>query len=157
MARRTVLLLLPILVVAAGCGGSILRGERLAKALDPNGSIRGAWVARADRICADRAVAVRKLAAPRTQTELIDAGTRIVSIEDLERSRLALSHPPMQYRDDMSDFLDSIELVQRGIERVSTALELRDAGDLAEARTALATARRESNAKARALGLTCRH
>jgi hypothetical protein len=157
MARRSLLLLLPLLVVAAGCGGSIVRGERLAEALDPNGSIHGAWVARANQICADRAAAVRRLPTPGTQTELIDAGARIVSIEELEHSRLASSRPPIQDRDDLNDFLDSIELVQRGIERVSTALDQRDGADLAQARAALAEARRESNKRARGLGLTCRH
>jgi hypothetical protein len=157
MLRRPLLLLLPLLVVVAGCGGSVVRGERLAEALDPNGVGRGVWIARANGICADRAAAVAKLPTPRTQNELVDAGARIVSIEDLEHSRLARSRPPVQDRDELSDFLDSIRLVQRGIERVRTALELRNTTDLAQARAALAAARRDSNAKARVLGLTCRH
>jgi hypothetical protein len=157
MPRRPLLLLLPLLVAAAGCGGSAVRGERLAEALDPNGSIRALWVSRANQICADRAAAVRRLPSPRSRSQLIDAGARIVSIESLERSRLAQSLPPAQDRDELSDFLDSIRLVQRGIERLRSAIELRDTADLGAARAALAAARRESNAKARALGLSCRH
>jgi hypothetical protein len=155
MARRPLLLLLVLPLLGAGCGGTIARGKRLADAFDPNGS--SLWIARANQICADRAAAVRKLAAPRTQGELIDAGARIVSIEDFERSRLAQSRPPVKDRDELSDFLDSIENVQGGIRRVSTALEQRNAGALAQGRSALAAARRDSNAKARALGLTCPH
>jgi hypothetical protein len=145
-----------LVVVVAGCGGGV-RGERLAEALDPNGSSHALWVTRANTICADRASAIRRLPIPRTTNQLIDAGARIVSIEDLEHSRLAQSLPPLQDRDELSDFLDSIRLVQRGIDRVRIALELRDTSDLGKARAALAAARRDANAKARVLGLTCRH
>jgi hypothetical protein len=155
MACRPILLLLVLAVLVTGCG-TIERGkQRLAEAMNPNGS--SIWIARANQICADRATAVGRLPTPRTQTELIDAGARIVSIEELERSRLAQSVPPVNDRDELSDFLDSIRLVQGGIERVSSALERRDPADLADARGALAAARHQANAKARALGLTCLH
>jgi hypothetical protein len=144
-----VLLLLPLL--GAGCGGetSVPGFHRAAS--------RAAWIGGVNRICAKRAAAVQKLPAPRTQNELIDAGQRIISLEDLEYSRLAKIHPPVDDQAAASAFLAAIRRVQRGIDRVRGALQLRNATDLAAAKTALAAARREANTKARRLGLNCRH
>jgi hypothetical protein len=144
--------LLPLLLVAgvAGCGG----------ATTPPGFhrvSREAWVGHANRVCADRAAAVRKLPKPRTQNELIDAGARIISLETLEHSRLARVHPPAEDQADVSAFLLSIENITRQIDRFRSALMLRNAADLTGARAALAAARRTSNARARRLGLNCRH
>jgi hypothetical protein len=145
------LLVLPLLPAAAGCGG---KGRVLDFQIP---GVREAWVARANRICADRAAAVRRLPTPRTQADLLDAGARIVSLQDLEYSRLAATHPLVRDRDRLSSLLASIRRIQRGIERVRSALTLHDASELAAARAALAAARRDANAESRALGLGCRH
>jgi hypothetical protein len=159
MGRPTALLLaLPLVALVAGCGGGdVIRGERLAKMVDPHGGAHAIWVTRANRICAERAAAVRKLQAPSTRNELIDAGARIVAAENLEYSRLAELRPPVQDRREVGAFLGSVQQVPREIERVRGALKLRNAADLAGARAALAAARRDANARARRLGLTCRH
>jgi hypothetical protein len=145
-------LLLPTLLLAgaAGCGGTTsLQGfDRVS---------REAGVGRADRVCADRAAAVRKLPTPQTQNELIDVGARIISLETLEYSRLARIHPPAEDQADVSAFLLSIERITRQIDRFRIALMLRNAADLTGARAALAAARRTANARARRLGLNCRH
>jgi hypothetical protein len=145
-------LLLPTLLLAgaAGCGGTT----------SPQGFdrvSREAWVGRADRVCADRAAAARKLPTPQTQNELIDVGARIISLETLEYSRLARIHPPAEDQADVSAFLLSIERITRQIDRFRIALMLRNAADLTGARAALAAARRTANARARRLGLNCRH
>jgi hypothetical protein len=159
MPRRSVtfLLVLPLIIVVAGCGGSIVRGERLADVADTHGAAHALWVTRANRICAERATAMRKLAVPRTQAELITAAARIVSVENLEYSRLAALQAPVRDRGKVSAFLESLRRIPREIERVRGALALRHAPDLAGARAALAAARRAANAHARRLGLTCRH
>jgi hypothetical protein len=145
-------LLLPTLLLAgaAGCGGTT----------SPQGFdrvSREAWVGHANRVCADRAAAVRKLPTPQTQNELIDVGARIISLETLEYSRLARIHPPAEDQADVSAFLLSIERITRQIDRFRIALMLRNAADLTGARAALAAARRTANARARRLGLNCRH
>jgi hypothetical protein len=145
-------LLLPLLLVAgaAGCGGTTTPPgfHRVS---------REAWVGHANRVCADRAAAVRRLPTPRTQNELIDVGARIISLETLELSRLARVHPPAEDQADVSAFLLSIEGITRQIDRFRSALMLRNAADLIGARAALAAARHEANGQARRLGLTCRH
>jgi hypothetical protein len=149
-SRRLLFVLLLLALGGAGCGEKTsVPGFHRAS--------RAAWIGGVNRICAERAAAVQELPAPRTQNELIDVGQRIISLEDLEYSRLAKIHPPAEDQVAASAFLDSIRRVQRGIDRVRGALELRDAADLAAARTALAAARRDANAKARRLGLNCRH
>jgi hypothetical protein len=151
MPPRRLLLLMLLLTATAGCGG---KGHLLDLQVP---GVREAWVARANGICADRAAAVRRLPTPRTQAELIDSGARIISIEDLEYARLARTRPPAGDREDLSDFLESIRRVQRGIERVRAAVGMRSGADLPAARAELVAARRDSNANAHELGLTCRH
>jgi hypothetical protein len=145
-------LLLPVLLAAAaaGCGGTTTPPgfHRVS---------REAWVVHANRVCSERAAAVRRLPTPQTQNELIDAGARVISLETLEHSRLARVHPPAEDQADVSAFLLSIEGITRQIDRVRSALMLRNAADLIGARAALAAARRKANGQARALGLTCRH
>jgi hypothetical protein len=146
-------LLLPLLLVAgaAGCGGTTTTPPGFHRVS------REAWVSHANRVCADRAAAVRRLPAPRTQNELIDVGARIISLETREHSRLARVHPPAEDQADVSAFLLSIERITRQIDRFRSALMLRNAADLMGARAALAAARRKSNDQAHRLGLTCRH
>jgi hypothetical protein len=137
--------------------GSVPVSARLPDAPGHHAETRSAWVVLANRGCAKRAAAVRKLPTPRTQNELIDAGARIVSLEDVEYSQLAGIHPTAEDQAEVSAFLASIRRIQRDIDRFRNALMLRDAARLLEAKAALAAARRDSNARARRLGLTCRH
>ena len=144
-------LLLPLLVaVVAGCGGTTTTAgfHRVS---------REVWVGHANRVCADRAAAVRRLPTPRTQNQLIDVGARVISLEALEHSRLARIHPPAEDQADVSAFLLSIEGITRQIDRVRSALMLRNAADLIGARAAVVAARRKANGQALRLGLACRH
>jgi hypothetical protein len=151
------LVVLPLIALVAGCGGSVVRGERRADVVEPHRNPHAGWVARADTICAKRAAAVRKLRDPHTQRELIDAGARIVAAENLEYSRLVGLRPPVRDHVAVRALLDSLRRIPREIERMRGALELRNAAALTGARVALAAARRDANAQARRLGLTCRH
>jgi hypothetical protein len=146
-------LLVPLLLVvgAAGCGRTATTPPGFHRVS------REAWVGHANRVCAERAAAVRKLPTPQTQNELIDVGARIVSLETLEHSRIARVHPPAEDQAEVSAFLLSIEGITRQIDRVRSALMLRNASDLIGARAALAAARRTANERARRLGLDCRH
>jgi hypothetical protein len=137
--------------------GSVALNAPLPDGPHRHGRSRAAWVRLVNQVCAKRAGAVRRFATPHTQNELIDVGARIVSLEQLEVSRLAGIRAPEGGRGAVSGFVLSIGRVQRAIERFRTALMLRSPADLVSAKAELAHARRDANARARRLGLACRH
>ena len=108
-------------------------------------------------VCAERAASVRALPSPKNRYELLDIGERVISLEELEQSRLAGIKPPDDERAGVSVFLRSIDGVQRAIESWRDAFSRRNASDLLKAQSQLASARRASNAAAHKLGLSCRH
>ncbi len=118
---------------------------------------REAYASRVDGVCAERAASVRALPSPKNRYELLDIGERVISLEELEQSRLAGIKPPDDERAGVSVFLRSIDGVQRAIESWRDAFSRRNASDLLKAQSQLASARRASNAAAHKLGLSCRH
>jgi hypothetical protein len=149
-------------VVVGGHGamtgsGTVAMTERLPDGPHQHGRSRASWVRLVDGVCAERAAAVRRLPTPRTQNELIDAGARIASLEELEVSRLAGINAPDGEREAAGGFVLSIGRVERAIDRFRNALMLRRPSDLLSAKAELAHARRDANDRARRLGLRCRH
>ncbi len=116
-----------------------------------------AYARRASRVCAQRAASVRALPDPKSRYDLLDIGERVISLEELEKSKLAGIKPPDGERAEVSAFLGSIDGVQRAIETWRDAFSRRNASDLLRAQARLTAARRASNAAARRLGLSCRH
>jgi hypothetical protein len=141
----------------AGESGSVPAGEALPDGPHMKAPTREAYARRANSVCAERAVSVRALPSPRNRYELLDIGERVISLEELEKSRLAGIKPPDGERPEVSAFLGSIEGVQRAIETWRDAFSRRNASDLLRAQAHLVAARRASNAAALRLGLSCRH
>ena len=137
--------------------GTVLAGQALPDGPHMHAASLVEYRRRAGAVCATRAASVRALGTPKTRAELLDFGERIVSLEELEQSRLAGITPPADERDAVGAFMRSIDRVQRAIETFRDAVSRRDAADLLQARRELASARRASNAAARRLGLSCRH
>ena len=115
------------------------------------------YARRANALCAERAAAVRALPKAKNQYDVLDRGERISQLERIEASKLVGINPPTDEKDDVGTFLASINRVQRAIENFRDAFSRHDGAGVARAESGLAAARRESNAGARRLGLSCRH
>jgi hypothetical protein len=141
----------------AGGSGTVPLGDDLPDGPHLKAPTPEAYARRANRVCAERATSVRALPDPKNRYDLLDIGERVISLEELEKSRLAGIKPPDGERDQVGAFERSIDDVQRAIESWRDAFSRRDASDLVRAQAQLAAARRASNAAARRLGLSCRH
>jgi hypothetical protein len=142
-------------------GAAIASGTSPASDVMPDGpyrkNSRAEFVRRANALCAKRAAAVRALPPVRNQNDLVDHGERVKQLEAGEASRLADIHPPGDEREQVGDFIRSLDPLERKIETLRDALMRRDAADVLSSERDLKAARQRSTSLARKLGLTCRY